>query len=147
MDMQIVLPKELFGFRIAVLHQRHSDLRRFLHDIAQLTSDLKLAAALREHRLDEEDLAARLCPGQSGYNTGTGCLSQLLMQDRRTPQKFLQALLADAKALLLALDQLDSGMAAQYVHLALQAAHAGFRRVAGDDRMQRFICQLQLLTL
>ena len=41
----------------------------------------------------------------------------------------------------------SGGMAAQYVHLALQTAHAGFRRVAGDDRMQRFICQLQLLTL
>ena len=58
------------GPRPYVAHRR---LRRLLHDVTELASELKLTGTVHPGALDEEDLSAHRGPGEAGRNAGFCC--------------------------------------------------------------------------
>jgi hypothetical protein len=58
---------ELGGAR---LDQRHRGLRALLHHIAQLAGEYQPAPAGNAGPLDEQNIAARGCPGETRCNAG-----------------------------------------------------------------------------
>ena len=68
--MKIVLGEEIRLVREERFHKTYGYLDRFLHDIAQLSRDSYLPAALCKQSLYKQDLSACGSPGESCHDTG-----------------------------------------------------------------------------
>src|SRR5581483_8948411 len=116
------------------------DLRRLPHDVTELAGHLQTGFTVHPRRLDEQDVPARAGHGQTGrhagYRSALGGFEEELLP-AEVPRNVLGA---DAHRRLMAARCDIRGRLAQYpTKLALQAAHAGFTGVLGDDAPQSFV--------
>src|SRR5262249_61557394 len=66
------------GLAILRLRKAERRLRALLHDVAELPREDELAAPGRAGRLDEKEVAAHWCPGETGRDRGqAGALRQV----------------------------------------------------------------------
>ena len=95
MDVQIVLLEELRAVREHRLHDTDRNLRRFLHDIAELACQNQLACARRQQSLDIENLASDLRPGKSRDNARLRVAKHRVVMDRSHVQLVPQHIRCD----------------------------------------------------
>ena len=120
---------------------------RFLHHVAQVAGDGHPALAGHHHAFDRQQLAADLGPGKTGDDADLILALGLAVAVARHAEILLDVLRRDLDRLLLRQDQVLDGLARQRRQLALEVAHAGFARVAADDRLQRIVVDRELLLL
>ena len=124
MDMDIHLFKVVLG-QLELIHagpaETQGRLGRLLHDIAQLAGEDQVAAPLHDDRLNIENLAAGLGPGQAGGQAGlVDALLFVLGQKTRRPQVLAQGPLGDDIWPPAALGNAPRHFAAHLADLALQ---------------------------
>ena len=102
MDVKVVFRKALCFFRKERLHLADRKFRRLLHDRAELTGHMNLAAALREHGLNVENLSADRGPSKPGHNAGCTVLAHRAVRQRMAVHELSQVLLCDRERLLVA---------------------------------------------
>ena len=132
----------LAGWLIAVMAVSYTHL--LLHHLAELTGQDQLAGAFDAARLDEQNVASRGGPRQSGGHPGNaGALRHVVLEARRS-QNRLDVAGIDRHGGRGAGGDGDGGVAQQRADLPLQAAYA---RLAGvvEDLSLIHICGFQVL--
>src|SRR5258706_961001 len=130
--VEIRLEAEHLGARA---HHRHRSLDRLLHHFAQLARVHELALAGPHGRLDGQQLAADLRPGQSRDLADAVLILRLAIAVAAHTQEFVEIARRNGHALFLALgqQQLFDRLAADLGDLALEIAHASLARVVTHD--------------
>ncbi|MNC56006.1 hypothetical protein D3C75_1055750 [compost metagenome] len=108
-------------------------LCRFLHYIAQLSSQRQLAGALYYRHFDQQRVAANLRPGQPGYRTDLILQLSHSIAVLRDTKVILDLSGKNADFFLLSGYNLLRGLTAQRSNLLLQITHPGFPCVLTDD--------------
>ena len=111
----------------------HRRLRGFLHHIAELSGDLKLALARHLENFDREQIAASFSKGEPIHQADFGVLFGFLVAILMRPEKLDQLFRIDQHLRLFFrfLGPDPRGFAANRTNLALETSHTGlFREVA-----------------
>src|SRR5262249_42908063 len=116
----------------------------FAHDLAELAGQDELARAGHPRRLDEEDIAADRRPGQSRGDARHARSHCGFAFELRRAEDGGKVATRDPDRAVLAFGNAQRGMAQYLPDLALQAAHAGFARIALNDVAQRLVVDLDL---
>ena len=121
-------------------HVGHGDLRRLLHDVAELTGERQALRSLGHAGFDEQDVAAGAGHRESGGDPGhAGAIGRLEVEVRSSEPVTNRTRLHDDRRLALAGGQLRRRLAEQSPDLSLQVPNARFACVVDDDDAQRLI--------
>src|SRR6185312_9318745 len=133
----------------AAAHHSHRCLDRLLHHLAQLAGVLELALAGDHGRLDGQQLAADLCPGETRHLTHAIHVLGLAVAEAPHAEELVEIARRDrhGSLVLLVHQHLLHGLAADLGDLALQIAHARLARVVAHDVEERRVRELQLVFL
>src|ERR1700691_2324933 len=114
-------------------------LHRFLHHVAELAGGGDLALAGHDHRLDRQQFAADLGPGQPGGDADQIGLLHLAVTEAADAGVFLQVPARDRDALQLAHQDFLDRLARDIGEFALEIPDAGLARVVADEILQRVV--------
>ena len=117
-------------------------LRGFLHYIAKAAGEFGLAGAVEYQYFKRHKHAAYGGPRHAVHKTYFVVSFEVLRQVLLYAEEICDVLIGD-RDLLLAGNQLLSGLAADIRDGALQLSHAGFAGVEVDDGVQRLIVDLE----
>ena len=123
-------------------HVRERGARGLLHDVAELAGQDEVPLAAHERRLDVEDVAARLRPGESGREADLGLLALLAQAELRLAEERREVVGRDRHGRLDVLaDDLAGDLPADGRDLALEAADARLARVLLDEAVERAVLE------
>ena len=128
-------------------HVGHGDLRRLLHDVAQLAGEGQALGAFGHAGLDEEDVTPGAGHGEAGRHAGhAGAVGRLEEEVRPSePLSHIADRRRRSGAVALTGGELGRRLAQQSPDLALEVPHAGFPGVVGHDGSQRLVDDLDLV--
>src|SRR6266568_7629624 len=148
--MQVNLPGEVLfqpQCRGVRAHPGQRSLHRFLHNLADLSSHCEAALALHLVCLNEENVAARGCPGKTHCHAGpfhTLCYLGLNAY-LDAAQELLKYIAVDKQLFCLALDDATRLLSAYGANHLLQLANSSFARVVTNDMPHRLLRKFNLV--
>src|SRR3990172_13382663 len=124
----------------------HGRLRRFLHHIAQFSSEGQAAFAIHQRGFGGQNLAAYFSPCETGGQTDFVVLLRNRIAELDDAEIFTDIVRSDDDFnFLAAFDHFAGHFAADVGDLPLQVADAGLAGVGLDDGAQSFVGELQIL--
>ena len=121
------------------LDEAHRRLNRLLHHFAQFAGRLDLAFARDGDRLDRQQLAANLGPGETGYGADLVFLLAHAVAEFPDAEEVAEVVGGELDPFDLVLENLAQGLARDLGELALERPHAGLARVVLDYFAQRLV--------
>ena len=140
-DVDVVVLKNIGLVGEEGFHKAEGELGAFLHDIAELTGEHELAAALGKEGFYKEDIAAKACPGQTCNHARALFFEHTFVEDRLHIEPWVQVARSERKRALLALGHAHSGTAAEGVEALAQAAYTSFHGVVANQSGEDLIVQ------
>ncbi len=128
------------------LHVLQGDDGTFLHHVAQISGQRELTGlAFGERCLDEENLSAYACPGQSGHHAGViVALIDVAIEWRLTQQVF-NLRRVDGRGRQFSLQSFaESKLSQGFVNLLFQLSHAALTCILLDNLFQSLLGKLEL---
>ena len=107
-------------------------LRGFLHNIAELSGEANPAFARYQRSLDEQRIAANLCPCHSGCYADLALAFNYIVAIAFFPQIFFQTCRRDFKGSSLLTHDFASNLSAKAADFSLKISHAGFSGIVTD---------------